>query len=560
MNAFTQKIDVVGDFVVDGEISILNAYKLPTEDGLSGQILSADGTGEVVWKDLLPSLWAPTGNNIYRQNGNVGIGLNNPQATLHILEQSNIPEIRLEGTADRFLKFFENGVEEGLVGMNAQDLFLLNRKLSGKVRIGAHGQSTLVIDPLGNVGIGEDNPIAPLHIKDDFSINTILEAPGNKQIQFTNSNGLQAQIKGNDFALEFQTAGRFEFRKDNFPHLVINPNANVMNMDIYSENTNFYFTRQSNISYAAYLGGNMSGFRFRGPTNGTLSLGAAMRDVINISGFQVDILEKMNILNTVEFFGSSNFNQLASFNADLRAYEGISIYENKDLGFFQKENVDDIFGIRFYRNVGPNSYSSNTGIYFDPVTNIVKLGNNLYSKGSQIGIGTDNPDGDLHIKESPGKHALRIEAGDSSGSWSFLLGSGNDFQLRYNYFYRGAFDSANGNYTSVSDERLKENISLIPEGILEKLNRLGIYAYHFKSDLKKKYKTFGFLAQEVTELFPNISKLSEEEQIYTLDYTQMSVLGIKAIQELNQKVVEQASRIQSLEDRLEKLETLLDKK
>jgi uncharacterized coiled-coil protein SlyX len=40
----------------------------------------------------------------------------------------------------------------------------------------------------------------------------------------------------------------------------------------------------------------------------------------------------------------------------------------------------------------------------------------------------------------------------------------------------------------------------------------------------------------------------------------MSVLGIKAIQELNQKVVEQASRIQSLEDRLEKLETLLDKK
>ena len=78
-----------------------NAYALPTTDGANGQVLTTNGSGGASWssQDLslsgntlsltndgtpvdlsgfLDSPWEETGGNVYRTNGNIGIGTNNP--------------------------------------------------------------------------------------------------------------------------------------------------------------------------------------------------------------------------------------------------------------------------------------------------------------------------------------------------------------------------------------------------------------------------------------------------------------------------------------------------
>ncbi|MCB9283428.1 MAG: tail fiber domain-containing protein [Lewinellaceae bacterium] len=80
---------------------IENAYALPTTDGTNGQVLTTDGSGAVSWssQDLslsgntlsltndgtpvdlsgfMDSPWDENGGNVYRINGNIGIGTTNP--------------------------------------------------------------------------------------------------------------------------------------------------------------------------------------------------------------------------------------------------------------------------------------------------------------------------------------------------------------------------------------------------------------------------------------------------------------------------------------------------
>jgi hypothetical protein len=90
--------------------------------------------------------------------------------------------------------------------------------------------------------------------------------------------------------------------------------------------------------------------------------------------------------------------------------------------------------------------------------------------------------------------------------------------------------------------------------------QLNVSRYEYNRNNPDKIQSIGFIAQEVEPLFPEVvSKQeiedpnSEMKEVYGMDYSGMSVIAIKAIQE-QQKLIEQLTK------RIEELEAKSDNK
>jgi len=126
--------------------------------------------------------------------------------------------------------------------------------------------------------------------------------------------------------------------------------------------------------------------------------------------------------------------------------------------------------------------------------------------------------------------------------------------------YVAGYFATTGEYYSISDRRLKTNITDLGS-VLDKVNQLEPSSFQFKNN-KEYTKTIGFIAQDVEQLFPelvDISAGSGYDDLQTLHYDGFGVLAIKAIQEQQVIIGEQASKIASLEERLSEIESLLNK-
>jgi hypothetical protein len=99
--------------------------------------------------------------------------------------------------------------------------------------------------------------------------------------------------------------------------------------------------------------------------------------------------------------------------------------------------------------------------------------------------------------------------------------------------------------------------------ILDKVNQLKPSTYKFKDALQRNDTTlsYGFIAQDLLKIFPNVvTHLVDNERgvdTYSVDYSAFGVIAIKAIQELQKDNDKQLQKIQSLENRLAKLESVL---
>jgi hypothetical protein len=113
------------------------------------------------------------------------------------------------------------------------------------------------------------------------------------------------------------------------------------------------------------------------------------------------------------------------------------------------------------------------------------------------------------------------------------------------------FDNPNGNvgsvvvsgstttYTTSSDRRLKENIAAT-EGAMDKVMRIPVHDFSFKSDSTHKLQT-GFIAQELEKVFPEAvttngddgeAPLAAGVNAWSVDYGRVTPLLVKAVQEL----------------------------
>ena len=178
---------------------------------------------------------------------------------------------------------------------------------------------------------------------------------------------------------------------------------------------------------------------------------------------------------------------------------------------------------------------------------------------------------------NPSNFGLLIQgfATDANTGWEITT-DGNNMSLFRNTVFKGTFDQATGAYTPVSDRKFKTAIEPIPT-TLSRLMQLSPSRYEMISDTERHKKVFGFIAQEVEPLFPEVVYKQQnphtEELDYTLDYSAFGVIAVKSIQEQQVQIEalqkeNAATRAEleaiqqkntNLETRLQRLEAALEK-
>jgi hypothetical protein len=169
----------------------------------------------------------------------------------------------------------------------------------------------------------------------------------------------------------------------------------------------------------------------------------------------------------------------------------------------------------------------------------------------RVGIGTILPATDLHISHG-WQGGITLQEGEDSWRIAALALSGGDMGLYYNGGWRGTFDSGDGDYNSASDRRLKKNIEDI-EPVMNKVRQLSPKLYHFRTQEDSEEKNFGFIAQEVLAIFPEIVSHNTADDLYGLDYNDFAVISIKALQELDDTIKGQQQAIEELRVALQEL-------
>jgi hypothetical protein len=111
----------------------------------------------------------------------------------------------------------------------------------------------------------------------------------------------------------------------------------------------------------------------------------------------------------------------------------------------------------------------------------------------------------------------------------------------------------NGTYTTVSDRRLKKNISTIQDTFLDKVLKLNIVNYQWNDQTGNDALELGMIAQEVEEIIPSIvheGRADDNGNKYKgIQASVLPYILIKAIQEQTQIIKDLEARIVSLEQK-----------
>ena len=131
-------------------------------------------------------------------------------------------------------------------------------------------------------------------------------------------------------------------------------------------------------------------------------------------------------------------------------------------------------------------------------------------------------------------------------------GSGADFKIYRNGTSTVALTvsgengnlTAEGDVTAFSDERLKENITVIPNAI-EKVSQIRGVTYT-RNDQKDKEKVYaGVIAQEVEKVLPEVVNTTKDDT-KTVSYGNMVGLLIEAVKEQQEQINELKKQIEEM--------------
>ena len=195
-------------------------------------------------------------------------------------------------------------------------------------------------------------------------------------------------------------------------------------------------------------------------------------------------------------------------------------------------------------------------------------------QGNKVGVNVVTPLDELHIVHGGGSYGkgLRLQnSGYPQYYWTMGVDYSGDFLFGYNIndggTYTAYINSSDGSWVKKSDKKLKKDIEPLGS-VLDRLSKLVPSKYRFKTQSEDETKSYGFIAQEVDEVFPDI--VAKGKDFLSLTYDYFGVLSVKAIQELrsekdqqlaerDKQLAEKTRRIDELEDRMAKLEELVSK-
>ncbi|MES2773237.1 MAG: tail fiber domain-containing protein [Bacteroidota bacterium] len=215
-------------------------------------------------------------------------------------------------------------------------------------------------------------------------------------------------------------------------------------------------------------------------------------------------------------------------------------------------------------NVGSTSLDNATAIgAFSKVgcSNCMVLGSingvNNATADTRVAIGTQTPQAMFHIKQyaeaypinGPG---LRMERKTNTNHWELGIDNGDDFDFNYNGASKAYIRETDGKYIEVSDIRMKKNI--LPVGsVLPGIMQLQAKTYHYKDNTANAPLAYGFIAQEVEQVFPDFVDTKGPDKMKAIAYQNFNVVAIKAIQEQQVIIENQNARIRDLEAKMDQL-------
>ena len=146
---------------------------------------------------------------------------------------------------------------------------------------------------------------------------------------------------------------------------------------------------------------------------------------------------------------------------------------------------------------------------------------------------------------------VRVSSTDNTGFASINDGNSGNIDI-------------SGSLNQSSDRRLKTNITTLTSG-LAMVNQLRGVRFNWKAENRKGEK-IGFIAQEVEQVLPELVK-TRENGFKGVNYAEMTAVLVEAVKELSKQIEElksenatlkaEASKVQTLEDRLSRIEALL---
>jgi len=150
------------------------------------------------------------------------------------------------------------------------------------------------------------------------------------------------------------------------------------------------------------------------------------------------------------------------------------------------------------------------------------------------------------------------DIGPKNSSWFHF------YTDRPNFYFNKQCQSTGG-FTTYSDERLKENVTVV-ENAVDALKKIRGVSFTWRTNVdsqeRREGKMFGVLAQEVLQIDPEMCEQPEaaidgDEKYYTFDYSNLTPYFIEAIKEQQVTIESQQAKIDSLEARLAALEAKL---
>jgi hypothetical protein len=310
-------------------------------------------------------------------------------------------------------------------------------------------------------------------------------------------------------------------------------------------------------SYLPLTGGTLTGQLYINPTNtGITGLDVAS----NNTSFRSDNLEgnKRQLLITM---GSGTLIQFtakgygANYGTDLAFYTSSASGINGDPGIY-------ITGTNNFIGINTGSPQSTFVVAKSGNTATLELNMNVagisrifsYNRSSPSGLplALNDPGGNVIIGSTTdqGSKAQVYGSFASLGSGAIMLVQARDLTTLYGFyaenstylnFYNtlgsnvtGQFTRATGVYTPLSDINKKKDFELSTIG-LDAILGLKPTLYRMKEDEHTSQKHLGFIAQDVKDFIPQA--YVEDENFIGLNYNPIIATIVKAIQELNDKLV-----------------------
>jgi len=272
-------------------------------------------------------------------------------------------------------------------------------------------------------------------------------------------------------------------------------------------------------------------------------------DVINLVS-NVDVGEELNVRELATVHDLS-VDQEASFTRGLLSSEPLKVRDSGqgpsggEIQFMQDNSFTNSAARIRLTNATGGGNNRNWLFVHDSAVGFIDFETDgssiLRMNNDNVGINETIPTANLHIKQTgSGEEGLAIENDTDSDTWAFEIGA-NDLNLTFNGTFAGSWNDTDGVYAP-SDITLKNTISALESGTLDKVMKLQPSSYYYNSAQSEDRKSYGFIAQEVQKIYPDLVKEIDsgdpkDDGLLSMNYGKLIPVLTKAMQE-QQAIIE----------------------